>query len=113
VLFRLAYLLMIRVFDRLSLLARSDSSKDVASQAPGILACDFLRVDTHREREQLEMRCRALNTRVILAAYRRGPWGEVQCISTPLPHAVQPDATPQACARGWWRVLGAGESTFT
>jgi len=82
VLFRLAYLLMIRVFDRLSLLARSDSSKYVASQAPGILACDFLRVDTHREREQLEMRCRALNTRVILAAYRRGPWGEVVHLHT-------------------------------
>jgi hypothetical protein len=28
VLFRLAYLLMIRSFDRLALLARSDSSKD-------------------------------------------------------------------------------------
>jgi hypothetical protein len=35
---------------------------------------------THREREQLEMRCRALNTwvistRVIFATYRLGPWG--------------------------------------
>ena len=30
---------------------------------------------THREREQLEMRCRALNTRVIFATYRRDPWG--------------------------------------
>jgi hypothetical protein len=34
VLFRLAYLLMIRVFDWLALLARSDISKDVEICAP-------------------------------------------------------------------------------
>jgi hypothetical protein len=39
---------------------------------------------THREREQAEMRCRALNTRVIFATYRvrGGPWGEVVHLHT-------------------------------
>ena len=35
------------------------------------------------------------------------------CISTPPPHAVQPDATPQACARGSLRVWVSPNPRFT
>jgi hypothetical protein len=60
--------------DRLRVGVRADRRDRAPGPSPASI--------TDREREQLEMRCRALNTRVILAAYRRGPWGEVVHLHT-------------------------------